>query len=143
MGTFRGRKVRIDGKVWNGSNWIRRAKRLWIYERDSYTCVWCGRTREQLDELNILCLDHLTPRVRSGSHRTANLVTSCRRCNSARSQRSVARWLRWLERADFDMEAIAARLEVAITTPYHRDERRCAGLVYRPRTIAPVQETPF
>lgn len=37
-----------------GSKWIRRAKRLAIYERDWFRCVYCGEA-----DASKLTLDHL------------------------------------------------------------------------------------
>lgn len=65
------------------SQWITNERRLAIYLRDSFTCVWC------LDSLchaaaEEITLDHIIPRSKGGSHDSFNLVTSCRRCNSSR-----------------------------------------------------------
>ena len=74
-----------------GMNWIRPAKRLAIYLRDGLACVWCGTAVETGEGLT---LDHLRCYSHGGGNEAANLVTSCRRCNSSRGTRSVAGFAR-------------------------------------------------
>lgn len=59
-------------------------------ERDGGACVYCGRTAEESGAH--LQLDHLTPRSAGGEDAPENLVTACRRCNSARQDLSLAEW---------------------------------------------------
>lgn len=106
------------GRDWQGMHWIRDAKRAAIYLRDGSRCVWCG-------ERGGLTLDHLVPVSQGGTHESKNLVTACLWCNSARQDRSVRRWLRWLERAGTDVEAVAARLEHAAEASIDYNERPC------------------
>jgi hypothetical protein len=68
-----------------GGKWIRPEKRLAIYLRDRFTCTWCG---EKLTELNAT-LDHLSPQSNGVNNLSKNLVSSCKRCNSARGNRSM------------------------------------------------------
>lgn len=65
---------------WNGAKWIRREKRLAIYARDGFECVYC-QTHENLS------LDHLHPRSKGRDNRSRNLVTACRMCNMQRGDR--------------------------------------------------------
>lgn len=76
-----------NGK-YQGAKWITRERRLAIYLRDGLACSWCG---EALEDDAILTLDHLTPYSSAGKpdNTSANLVTSCRRCNSSRADRSI------------------------------------------------------
>lgn len=73
-------KSRMEESLWNGAKWIRRDKRLAIYIRDDFECVYCGTTHN-------LTLDHLKPRIRGGDNTAKNLVTACKSCNSARGDR--------------------------------------------------------
>ncbi len=70
-------------KGWQGSKWIRREKRLAIYLRDRFTCLYCGRGLwdAKPQEIN---LDHLCPRSKGGNNDPYNLVTSCKACNLER-----------------------------------------------------------
>ena len=74
-------------REWNGAKWIRRERRLAIYLRDGLACAYCGSGLE--DEGVTLSLDHIIPVVHGGDNRTSNLVTSCRKCNSVRGNRSL------------------------------------------------------
>lgn len=71
-------------RKWHGSNWINRAKRLAIYDRDGFACAYCKNSVEDGYELS---LDHLEPVVRGGANEASNLVTACRKCNSVRGDR--------------------------------------------------------
>lgn len=62
-------------------SWIIKSRRLAIYLRDGFACVYCLRGVE--DGIT-LTLDHITPWVYFGSNKSSNLVTCCRRCNSKR-----------------------------------------------------------
>ena len=72
---------------WNGAKWIRRERRLAIYIRDGLACVWCGSGLE--DEGVTLSLDHVIPVSRGGKNVSRNLVTSCRKCNNVRRDRTA------------------------------------------------------
>lgn len=48
-----------------------------IFERDNFTCVYCG-AREYEEPLEI---DHVIPISKGGTNNINNLVTSCRTCN--------------------------------------------------------------
>lgn len=48
-------------------------------------CVYCGRT-------GALSLDHLIPRYAGGGDAADNLVSACRRCNSAKGARDMIVW---------------------------------------------------
>lgn len=65
----------------HGSKWIRPEKRLAIYIRDGWDCVYC-RTVFPLGR--DLTLDHIVPRSLGGGNDAANLVTCCLSCNSSR-----------------------------------------------------------
>ncbi len=76
-------------KRWQGSKWIRRARRLRIYARDGWRCIWCRcrvaiGAKARSKHLALAHLDHVKPRVLGGSNATENLITSCKRCNDKR-----------------------------------------------------------
>lgn len=54
-----------------------------LLERDDYRCQYCGKTFTP-KELN---MDHVLPRDRGGCTNWENVVTSCIRCNSRKSNR--------------------------------------------------------
>ena len=59
-----------------------RLSRREIFNRDRYTCQYCGRqTRE-------LTLDHILPRHRGGQHEWENLTSACKTCNHRKAGRT-------------------------------------------------------
>jgi 5-methylcytosine-specific restriction endonuclease McrA len=54
-----------------------------IFIRDKHTCQYCGRYFEARD----LNLDHVIPRDKGGRTTWENLVTSCVRCNTRKSNK--------------------------------------------------------
>lgn len=53
-----------------------------IFNRDRYTCQYCGRETRQLT------LDHVTPRYRGGEHTWENVVSACVPCNHRKASRT-------------------------------------------------------
>ena len=53
----------------------RKLTRLEVFNRDQYTCQYCGKETKQLT------LDHVLPRYRGGEHVWENVVSACIRCN--------------------------------------------------------------
>ena len=52
-----------------------------LFCRDNWRCAYCGREGGPRD----LTMDHVKPLSRGGAHRWDNVVSACRRCNSASS----------------------------------------------------------
>jgi hypothetical protein len=71
--------------------WIRVEKRLAIYLRDGFRCVYCMTDLHGADPRDV-ALDHLTPKADGGTNDATNLVTACRSCNSRRQDMSVRRF---------------------------------------------------
>jgi len=57
-----------------------------IYMRDDWTCQYCNKKKSER-ELN---LDHVIPKCRGGQSTWKNIVTSCRKCNDKKADKSVA-----------------------------------------------------
>lgn len=75
-----------------GSNWIRKAKRIAIYLRDGWCCVWCGH-KGGTHRYPGLSLDHLIPRgARGGTNHQRNLVTACLYCNRQKAGLTLKAW---------------------------------------------------
>jgi 5-methylcytosine-specific restriction endonuclease McrA len=53
----------------------RKLTRLEVFNRDQYTCQYCGKQTHQLT------LDHVIPRYRGGEHVWENVVSACIPCN--------------------------------------------------------------
>ncbi|XEC97628.1 HNH endonuclease [Paenibacillus tarimensis] len=52
-----------------------------VFERDDFTCQYCGSRR-------MLAVDHIVPESRGGSIEKSNLITSCNICNSHKGSRT-------------------------------------------------------
>lgn len=75
----------------NGGKWIRPEKRLAIYLRDEFHCVYCNVNLHAADPFQIT-LDHVRARNNGGNNHESNLITACRSCNSSRGDRKIAEW---------------------------------------------------
>jgi len=71
--------------------WIRADKRLAIYLRDRFTCLYCCRDLHDADPTDVT-LDHIRCQSDGGSNHESNLVTACRSCNCARQDKPLARF---------------------------------------------------
>jgi 5-methylcytosine-specific restriction endonuclease McrA len=71
--------------------WIRPVKRLAIYLRDGYCCVYCSRNLCGADPREVN-LDHVVSRVDGGTNHESNLVTTCRACNCSRQDQPVGKF---------------------------------------------------
>ena len=68
--------------------WIRREKRLAIYIRDDFKCLYCGEHLKDAKPQDIT-LDHLECRSNGGNNEATNLVVSCRHCNCSRGNKAL------------------------------------------------------
>lgn len=79
-------------RVWNGSKWIRREKRLAIYIRDGFTCQYCRKNLKGLKP-KYITLDHIEPVAVGGSNEASNLLTCCKSCNDRKQDKPLEVWL--------------------------------------------------
>jgi hypothetical protein len=56
-----------------------------IYQRDNYTCVYCGRNMR--NDSRAICLDHVHPVNRGGTNQVNNLVVACKSCNAIKGDK--------------------------------------------------------
>jgi hypothetical protein len=89
----------IIDEEWNVVGWKeiqhpsdeRPAAHIWavirkrIFERDNYTCQYCGRGGR-------LECDHIIPVSRGGSHDDNNLATACKPCNQSKKAKLLSEW---------------------------------------------------
>jgi 5-methylcytosine-specific restriction endonuclease McrA len=73
----------FGGNLGQGSKWIRKKKRIMIYERDAWACVWCTADLRHAEGY-ARTLDHIVPRELGGTNAAENLVTACGDCNVRR-----------------------------------------------------------
>lgn len=74
-----------------GSSWIRREKRVAIYMRDGYKCVYCGVCLMN-SHARKRTLDHVIPRIHGGTNDHRNLVTCCLACNDQKGDSLLQCW---------------------------------------------------
>lgn len=55
--------------------------RFEVFKRDKFTCQYCGRKSPDV----LLEADHIHPKSKNGKDDLLNLITSCRDCNSGKS----------------------------------------------------------
>ena len=79
------RWYRIDREcVLTDGNW--QVKRMYILERDNYTCQYCGNNTGPLE------VDHVMPRCKGGLSAEENLVCACFTCNRSKGGRTPEEW---------------------------------------------------
>lgn len=61
------------------------SKRFAVFERDNFTCQYCGRSVRQ--HKTVLVVDHIQPKKRGGEDQIDNLMTACVECNSGKRAR--------------------------------------------------------
>jgi Na+-translocating ferredoxin:NAD+ oxidoreductase RnfC subunit len=115
----------------SGMDWIRLQKRMAIYHRDGFDCVWC-RSVFPINELGHgLELDHVH---REGGNEAYNLVTCCHTCNSVRQTMPMMIWLDKLARENNETpQEVAYRVLVALGTPLNMKEGKRLAELRRPK----------
>ena len=71
--------IRLDN-----SNWAE--LREIVFDRDNYTCAYCGQIGGKLE------CDHIVPITKGGSNKLSNLTTSCLKCNRSKGNKNVSDW---------------------------------------------------
>jgi 5-methylcytosine-specific restriction endonuclease McrA len=56
-----------------------------IIKRDKYTCQYCGKLLGKKEHT----VDHIIPRSKGGKNTWENLVTSCRKCNFKKANKTL------------------------------------------------------
>lgn len=73
------------------SGWIKKDRRLAIYLRDRFTCVYCLRDLHDATPSDVT-LDHVKCSSDGGSNHESNLITACRACNCSRQDKPLNRF---------------------------------------------------
>lgn len=71
----------------NVQEWMRIRRE--VFERDHYICQYCGKIGGTLE------VDHIIPFSKGGSDNIENLITSCRKCNRQKKDKSVEEFIMW------------------------------------------------
>lgn len=64
---------------------ISKKTRFEVFKRDSFTCQYCGVKAPNI----ILEVDHIEPVSKGGQNDLLNLISSCKECNSGKSNRRL------------------------------------------------------
>ena len=65
---------------------IPKSVRFEVFKRDKFTCQYCGAQAPDV----ILEIDHIKPVSKGGTNDIMNLVTSCKACNSGKTNRELS-----------------------------------------------------
>lgn len=79
-GTHKNRKKKISK-----NNFKRSSQDYLIYERDNFTCIYCGKN--SIEDSIKLTFDHVIPISRGGSNLVPNIITSCDICNKSKNNK--------------------------------------------------------
>ena len=74
--------IRLDFLVKRPRPNRRKLTRVEVFNRDHYTCQYCGKVTRQLT------LDHVVPRYQGGQHTWENVVSACVSCNRRKAGRT-------------------------------------------------------
>jgi hypothetical protein len=120
----------------NGSKWIRPARRLAIYARDGFACVYCGASGDGPTPV-LLTLDHW---VAGLNHSNGNLLTACRPCNSGKQNFPNRQWYKVLRSWGIDTKGLLARVRRHLARPVNvaLGKRLLAARAPRPAPLAPL-----
>jgi hypothetical protein len=65
---------------------ISKELRFEIFQRDNFTCQYCGKTKNEAVKLEV---DHIQPISTGGTDDYNNLITSCKECNQGKSNKVI------------------------------------------------------
>jgi len=57
-----------------------------VFERDNFTCAYCGFDGRTFDNWMQLSVDHILPKSSARDDSSENMVTACQSCNSITSR---------------------------------------------------------
>ena len=93
-GRYVQKRIQEEIYAWNKRGWfpslikgirptidVWKETRLRIFNRDSFTCFYCGQIGGDLE------CDHYVAVSNGGSNEDSNLVTACKKCNRAKSNK--------------------------------------------------------
>lgn len=76
----------VDARTFSHSEY--EVARRSIFERDDYTCIYCGKSMDKDGNL-VLHVDHIKPFSLGGLDLAMNLVTACERCNLVKGSKPL------------------------------------------------------
>lgn len=120
---------RFVSKAKVGRNYISKALRDDLYERDNYVCQYCKRkySREKLS------IEHIIPVSKGGIDNIINYITVCRSCNSSKKDKPLIEYINthW----DIKISELPIHGDVIMDTPEldeaYREIRKDAYYILR------------
>ena len=97
----------------------RQVTNTFLFARDDYRCMYCGRHRRELRGRAFLTRDHIVPTSRGGPNTWQNVVTACSPCNNRKGD--------WLPK------------EAGLVLRTVPDEPNYVHLVWAVRRVTPAQ----
>lgn len=91
------------------SRTIQKKKRFLIFERDNFTCQYCGRRPDQ--DTVVLHVDHVISVHDGGTSDDQNLITSCADCNLGKGKISVLKKTKTVDDLETDILNAKERLD--------------------------------
>ena len=100
-GVYVDERISVEINLWHKRGWIPsdprveqlrppidewKAIRSRIFDRDNYTCTYCGTRGGQLE------CDHVHPVSRGGGNSDSNLTTACKPCNRDKGNKTLDEW---------------------------------------------------
>jgi hypothetical protein len=82
-----------------------------VFQRDGFTCIYCGFDGNGFNQWRQLSVDHLRPKSVGGTDAADNLVTACNFCNSATSRMKFSQEQSTDEILTLKKEHVQARLK--------------------------------
>jgi hypothetical protein len=117
----------------DGSKWCKPVpRRMAIYARDDFTCVYCLKTSTLVGTPKTLSLDHHVSRSEGGTDETSNLLTACVSCNATRKDYGNRIFFAAMREKGYDMSKVSARIRNALARQINMKlgrellARRCA-----------------
>lgn len=108
-------------------NTISKPKKLAVYTRDSFRCVYCCRQFSFQDiGSKYLTIDHVIPVAKDGTHNWNNIVTCCLDCNLRKGDDDL---MFFLTRHDYDEDEIVSRLKSAFGKSYKEARRNAQSTI--------------
>lgn len=80
--------------------------RFEVFKRDSFTCQYCGHKAPDV----LLVIDHIQPVSKGGTNDILNLTTSCKDCNSGKSNKQLNETT-IIDKQRFQLEELQERKE--------------------------------
>jgi 5-methylcytosine-specific restriction endonuclease McrA len=85
-------KKRLNSPSQPVGRWIRVEKRLAVNLRDRFTCLICLKDLSGAEPMDVT-LDHIVPKADGGGNKETNIYTCCRKCNCARQDKPLSRFV--------------------------------------------------